>query len=67
MKAKMRISATTVEGLESILNEYLFSRHYKINLETLKVENPHMKQEHLDRWQVRINKGRYYIYELLKD
>lgn len=63
----MRISARTVEDLERLFNRYFFSTSYKVNLETMKIENPKISPENLARWEVRVKNGRYYIFELLNE
>lgn len=63
----MRISANRVEDLERLFNKYFYSTSYKVNLETMKIENPKISPERLARWKVRVKNGRYYIFELLNE
>ena len=56
MKNKLIASSPTTEGLAKIINEYLYSKNYTINKDTLKIENP---AKELQGYKVVNKKARY--------
>ena len=55
-------SATDVEGVERLVNEFYYSTSYKVDPQTLKVTNS--KTETEAPIKVKLHKGRYKIYSI---